>query len=515
VPWEEPFTATWIGILKARVSGVYSMIPFAQTEAPQVHPGPSDLPLGKVEWFLLGLLVSAAFAIRVYNLGGLPDTVLGDEADNTQSAVRILYNLPPANGFFGFDWAPQPALSAYKQAAFLAIFGFNIMALRLPSAVMSTLALIPFYMLLRRQFSVVSAFLATILLATNVWYLNFSRSGWNCGDICFYMLAAMLFLVLALNAMTSASGPLWLKWFHFGAAGFFCALGLYGYPSGRAITLATLAFLPVALLMYRTYRKTLLMGYVLLFVVEVVAFAPQAAYIARNWESFNLRVRVVVILNDPAFKADPIGTMLRQLDRNIRGPWDGRVNNTAQYSPVGEPQLEKITGLLVLAGMTLTFVVGRLRGQPETWLWWLMLLAGWGLTQLPTVGTPNGARGVGYMPTLIYFTAVSFEGILAVLRLIPVRAGWVLVARRLPVAALVVAILLTGYANVKHYIEWQNMPRTRQDRYLYITAREFPLWAADVVDRAKNNRGISNVEGWRSDHPIQNIADPYNATPSH
>jgi hypothetical protein len=466
----------------------------------------STLLRGRWEWVLLGVLVLAAFAIRLYDLGGLPDTVLADEADNTQSAVGILFHRPPANGFFGFDWTSQPAFSVYKQAAFIGAFGLNIVALRLPSAVQTALALIPFYILLRRQLSVVSSSLASVLLATSVWYLNFSRSGWNCADICFYMLAAMLFLTLALDSVTSARGPRWVKWFHFGAAGFFCALGLYGYPSGRAITVAMAAFVPVSLLRFPGHRKTLLAGYLVLFGVEAVVFAPQGAYIARNWDWFNGRTKVVFILNNTDFKADPAGTMLKQLDRNLRGPWDGRVNNTAQYSPAGEPQLDRITGILVLGGMAQTVFARRLRKRPETLLWWLMLLAGWGSTQLPTVGTPNGARGIGYMPTLIYFAAVGLEGVKAALERMTARAAWI---RRLPAAALLVIILATGYANVRHYVAWQRAPRTRQDRYIYITAREFPEWAAYISDRARYDRGSTSLDYWRADHPIQTAAEPY------
>ncbi len=467
----------------------------------------------RLEWLVVGLLILAALAIRVYGLGWFPDTVLADEADNAQFAVRIIQDQPPANGFFGLDWTAQPAFSDYMQAAFIAIFGFNIMAMRLPSAVISALALIPFYILLRRQLSLVASLLATILLATDVWYLNFSRSGWNNIDICFYMLMAMLFLVLALNATTSANGPRRLKWVLFAAAGFFCALGLYGYPSGRAITLAVTAFIPIALLFDRQHNKILLFGYVLLFAVEAVIFAPQGAYIVRNWDWFNGRSKVVLILNSPAYQVDPVGTMFRQLDRNIRGPWDGSVNNTAQYSPVGEPQLDRTTGLLSLAGMVLTILVGTLRGRPETWLWWLMLLTGWALTELLTVGTPNGARGIGYMPTLVYFVGVGLDAIVLGLTQITARVSRFQIARRLSVAALVAAILLVGFANVKHYIDWQNKPHTRQDRYLYITAREFPQWSADIVERARNYRAMSNVETWRNAHPIQEIADPYGASP--
>jgi hypothetical protein len=255
------------------------------------------------------------------------------------------------------------------------------------------------------------------------------------------------------------------------------------------------------------------LGYLLLFGVEFLVFAPQGLYVAKHWDFFNGRSNVVAIFNNPDYEADPMGTMLRQLDRNIRGPWDGRVNNTAQYSPVGEPQLDRTAGFLVLAGMVLTLVLARLRGQPETWLWWLMLLAGWGLTQLITVSTPNGARGIGYMPTLIYFAGVGLDGIGRGLRSLAAklaaRGAWVQRAGQLAVALLAVTIIVAGYANVSHYVDWQNTPHTRQDRYLYVTAREFPEWSAAITARARNARGSMNVGEWRDAHPIQDIANPY------
>jgi 4-amino-4-deoxy-L-arabinose transferase-like glycosyltransferase len=435
--------------------------------------------------------------------------VLADEADNAQDAVRILYGQTPANGFFGLDWTSQPAFSAYKEAAFIYIFGFNIFAMRLSSALISSLAVIPFYLLLRRQFSLVASMLATILFATNVWYLNFSRSGWNCSDAAFYMLMAMLFVMWALDAFPIQSRSHRWRWFYFAAAGFFCALGLYGYPAGRAVTVAMIAFVPIALLFNRQHYKSLLLGFGLLFAVEAALFAPQGLYVAKNWEHFNGRSNVVLIFNKEEFKTDPTSTMFRQLDRNIRGPWDGRVNNTPQYSPVGEPQLDRITGILVLIGMVLSLVRGVLRQQPETWLWWLMLLAGWGLTQLFTVNTPNGARGMGYMPTLIYFAGVSLDALVKAVRRVSVRFSEFSFLTHIAQAALIVFILFAGYNNIKHYIDWQNTPRTRQDRYLYVTAREFPQWSAAIIDRAKNKQGIINVGQWRELHPIQDIAHPY------
>ena len=473
----------------------------------------------KGELLLLGLLVLFAFVIRIYRLGSFPDTVLADEADNAQNAVSILYGHPPENGFFGLDWTSQPAFSVYKETAFIAIFGFNIMAMRLPSAAISALALIPFYMLLRRQLSVVASLLATILLATEVWYLNFSRSGWNCIDVCFYMLMAMLFLMGGLDTipLANSNGSRRLKWVYFAAAGVFCSLGLYGYPAGRAITLAVAAFFPIAWLFNREYFKTLLLGYIVLFAVELATYAPEGIYVARNWEHFNGRSNVVLILNDPAYQADTLDTMLHQLDWNIRGPWDGRVNNTPQYSPVGEPQLDNLTGILVIIGMVLTIFIGRFRRQSETWLWWLMLLSGWTLTQLLTVNTPNGARGIGYMPTLIYFAGVSLHGLMEGVNHFFSKkitsAGWAYVAKYLTMAIFTGVILFAGYSNIIHYINWQNKPHTREERYLYITAKEFPQWSTAIVELIKDQGHTMNVGQWREAHPIEDRANPYGISP--
>jgi hypothetical protein len=58
----------------------------------------------------------------------------------------------------------------------------------------------------------------------------------------------------------------------------------------------------------------------------------------------------------------------------------------------------------------MTILTGRLRGRADPWLWCLMLLGGW-IAQLLTVGPPNGARGVDYVPVVINFAGVTLDGI--------------------------------------------------------------------------------------------------------
>jgi 4-amino-4-deoxy-L-arabinose transferase-like glycosyltransferase len=465
-----------------------------------------------LEWLALGLIVLTALALRLYNLGSFPDTLLADEADNAQDSVRILYGLHPINGFFGVDWTSQPAFSIYKGAAFIGLFGFTMTAIRLPSALISGLALIPFYLLLRRQFSATASLLAAVLFGTSVWYMNFSRSGWNIVDLCFFLPMAMLFLLRGLDSLAPETPPQ-RRGLDFVASGFFCALGLYGYPAGRAGVVALGLYLPLALTFYRAQARQVLLGYIVLAAVTALLFAPQALYALSNWEHFNGRTGVVFLLNNPDFQADPQGTLLKQLSWNLRGPWDGRVNNTPQYSPAGEPQLDRLSGVLVLAGMILTLFFPAYRNRPETWLWWLMLLSTWFFTQVLTANTPNGARGLAYVPALYFFAAAGLDGILRLadytidrLSLSPAGAG---VFKHTAVLLLVVVAAVGGYANVRHYIDWQRDPQTRQARYLYVTAREFPEWAAAIENLAKTGGGKMSVGQWREAHPIPDIANPH------
>lgn len=447
------------------------------------------------ELAVLALVFVAALVLRLVNLESFPDTFNPDEADNFQDIMRNLYSAPRPNGFFGFDWKPQPAYSIYLMTAFVWALGPTVTAVRLPSAIISCLALIPFFFLLRRQFSLAASALACVLLSTNLWYLNFSRSGWENVHISLYMLMAMLCLVLALDRLRRGARH-WPMWLLFLATGFFCALGLYGYFGGRAIVIAAAVFFPIALLFYRRRWKLLLAGFALTGVVAAGLFWPQLSFIIENWQHFNNRSATVVILNSPEYKANPLGTIAAQIVRNVQGPWVGSVNQTPRYTPAGEPQLDIYTGILVLAGIFLTFTWPKLQKRPETWLWWTMLLVSWGLTQVLTGNTPDGARGVGWMPTLLFFAAASFEALI----LLAGRFGTL--AGRVAIAISGVAVLLIAGLNVSKYVTWQSDPQTRAARQPYVETRFFPVFAAEVKRKMQENLGGVTAEEWQAIKPL-------------
>ena len=476
-----------------------------QEPAPATPRSWLDRLLARPDLLLLAAIVFFALAIRLFNLGSFPDTFSADESDNTEDALRIIHGMPPQNGFFGFDWKPQPAFSVYLLSFFLRLLGPSMFAARLPSALISVAALIPFYFLLRRQFSLVAALLGTFLLATNLWYLNFSRSAWENVHIAFYMLMTMLFLLFALDGLRKKSTARWWVWLCFIATGFFCALGLYGYFGGRAIILAVVAYFPVALWFYRRRWGWLLAGYLLVGSVAIILLWPQLAYTLQpdKWTFFNRRSDTVLLFNTAEYKSNPLGTIMSQIGTNIRGIWF--TDNAplagnflfyikSRYVPNGSPLLDPVTGLLVFVGFVLSFALTRLRRRPETYLWWVMLIICWAFTEVVTTSTPDGARGVGWMPALIYFATIAIEaGVLFAARL---RAQ-----RWLPIAIAVAVILIVGINNINNYVYWQSLDYSRYVRAPYIADCEFPDWAALVIDHADKHMQGFAVSDWLGTHP--------------
>ena len=67
------------------------------------------------------------------------------------------------------------------------------------AAVLTAMAVVPFYALLRRLVSRQAALLTTLLFASARWLLLFSRSGWNNGNVVLLLLLAAWSLTLALE----------------------------------------------------------------------------------------------------------------------------------------------------------------------------------------------------------------------------------------------------------------------------------------------------------------------------
>jgi 4-amino-4-deoxy-L-arabinose transferase-like glycosyltransferase len=451
---------------------------------------------------LLALLV-LALAIRLVGLGVFPDTVSPDEADNAQDALRAIAGYPRPGGFFGLDWKPQPAYSVYLIRATMALVGQSVMAIRLPSALLGALALIPLFWIARRQVGAWAALAATFLMATNLWHVHFSRSGWENIQVGTYALAAIACLLRAIELLRIPDQPRrsWMPWF--AGAGLFCALGLYSYFSGRLIVLIIVAY---GLLIWRdepALRRGLLRGYGVLLGVALALFAPMLPALLGNWEYANTRITTVLITNQPGFAERPLEILGRQAWENLAVFWDGTYSNNTRYNPIHKPLLDTLTRLLVLGGLLLS-----LRRAGERRIWWLLLLIGWGATQVLSGGTPDGARGTIFLPAFFLFTAPAIAWLQA-------AAGRLRLRMRAPVMALLVVLLAAiGGDNLTHYLLWQASAGGREERQPYIPIGEYPLWAETVKDHARLGGGGLSVDDWHQLSAPGAAVPPVEPTPA-
>lgn len=437
--------------------------------------------------WLLGAVVALSLGLRLARLDGVPGNVTADELDNLQTAYHILEATGPS--FFGFDWKPSPAFSTHLIAGSMKLMGMSIVAMRLPSAVLSTLALVSFYFLARQAISRPAALLAAILLATSLWYLHFSRSGWENVHGALYGTSAALFLDLALQKRRLA---------YYALCGLFCVLGLLSFFSNAFIIVGIYAYLPFAIVLHKKQRKQILLGYGLVALVAMSLFAPQLRSILENWDHATLRIRVVSIFSvqgEYLGDSSVASILWHQLLRTVRGflLMDTSVMGYgywSRYIPPSRGFLDVGTALFFWTGLSASLLYWR-----RTVLWWLMLLALL-VPQVLSTGTPDGARGVAAAPFMYLFVGLGINGFFEGLSMLGRRMKFSRLVLPVVTLALVTLLTLIVWANVRGYFSWMQSHQALRTREPAVDRQLFPYWQALALQAARERR-LLGMEEWR------------------
>ena len=389
-------------------------------------------------------IVALALALRLVSLTDIPPNVLADEADNLQVIYHIMADTGP--GFFGMDWAQSPAFSMYLIGWFMGVFGDTIAGMRMASVVLSTLSLPAFYFVARQNdLGRPAALGATLLLATSLWYLHFSRTGW-------YNIHVALYALLTVLAFTAAvrRGHLAL----YAATGLFAALGLYGYPGGR--------FRHRRPRRLSSHRAGAALGGPQAPGDRVrrdarrrssVLFLPHLNFAVDNWEGYTTRTKAVWILNEENRvqfgDKNAVEIMAVQTWRNLKGfilldPDSSFVGLNARYIPGGRGFLDRLTAALFWLGMAVSVL--RWRHTLLLWVFFIMMLFP---VQVLSNATPDGARAVGAAPFFYLFIALAFQWFLGPAAF--ASGGW-------PEAPWPSLIAVIAYLNVTGYFDWMELP---------------------------------------------------------
>lgn len=161
--------------------------------------------------FLLLLILAVTIFFRFYGLDKIPPGASLDEASIGYNAFSILKTGADEYGTkFPLllraydDW--RPALYIYLVIPFVKVLGLNVLAVRLPSAILSVLTLVATYFLVKKIFGKWKkfhfsfqnqashvAFLTSFLLAISPWHIYLSRLGHEVNAGLAFFIFAMLF----------------------------------------------------------------------------------------------------------------------------------------------------------------------------------------------------------------------------------------------------------------------------------------------------------------------------------
>lgn len=140
---------------------------------------------GKTEIFLLGLILLAATIIRTFGIEAVPMSLYWDEMDAAYQAYSIFKT---GKDYFGnypglvvqsfADFRASGLI--YAVMPFVALFGLNEWAIRIPAAIFGVLSVFLIYLLSQAFFnSKKTSLVAALIVAVSPWNIQYSRLGFE------------------------------------------------------------------------------------------------------------------------------------------------------------------------------------------------------------------------------------------------------------------------------------------------------------------------------------------------
>lgn len=396
----------------------------------------------RIELILLLIVLILALVMRTVDLSTHPYPWSGDEASIGSEAARILNG--EITNFFETGWSSQPNWSFVPTAITEMIFGKNILAVRITSVLVGTLAVLFVYLAGRELFNPTIALMAGAFLATLPYNVHFSRVGVN--NIVDSMMSALIFWLIA-RAIKKDD----IRYYY--AAGMVAGLCLYTYAGTRlALILGgfTLLFL---ILRQKSYLSSHWKHLIAFCVATIVSAAPQAAFFARHPDIFIGRLGQEGILFN--------GWLSQQAIQTGKSVWEILFNQFTRTTMVfiasaapgnffnsPYPYLTILGSILFLLGMgyALAYFLETRHFIILIWFWMVILFGG-----ILTLNPPANTRLLMTSPAVALFMALGTFKILEYLQKFKIIPEHVAV----PIFAAIVCIIT--YQQVNFYmVEYKN-----------------------------------------------------------
>ena len=386
--------------------------------------------------FLFGILL-LAFLLRTIDLSSHPYPWSGDEASVGIEGIRILKG--EVTNFFDTGWSSQSNWSFVPTALMEILFGKNIIAVRMVSAVAGTLAVLFVYLTGREMLNPVIGLMAGTFLATLPYHIHFSRVGVDNIVDSFFSSVMFWLIVRAIKKDDPR---------YYYTAGAVAGLSMYTYAGTRLILiLAGIAFL-FLILRQRNYLS-LHWKHPLSFVAGcAISVAPQAAYFVQHPDIFMGRFgQEGIFLN---------GWLAGQVALTGKSTFEILFNQFARTTLVfiasaapgnffnsPEPYLTVIGSILFLVGMaySLAYVLEPRSFILNLWFWSVILFGG-----ILTLNPPANTRLLMTTPVLSLFMALGAYKILEYLQ------KFKIIQQRFFASILFILTVIIAYQGISFYM---------------------------------------------------------------
>lgn len=424
--------------------------------------------------FCLTLLVFfSSLILRSIWLDSLPYNLNPDEADNLTTYLLAKHTNNPS--LLGFNWNGAPAINIYLIGFFWELFGKSFFGLRFLSALLSSLSILVFFVLSRKVTkNPALAFIFSLSLATNPWFLNFSRSGWE-----------NVFNALTLMIIFLGFYFLYLKQ-SFKMALFLLILGsvasFYFYHPGKLFFPAVVLILLIIPNLKKL--KAHLFTFFLFFLISFLLILPQLkSMLTQPVKSFD-RLQAVSIWKKPNSSQLFKNNLKRNLDGFLffkRASFIDHLN--LRYIPLNSNPLQPFLIPFYLTGLGVASIK-----YPYLLIFYLIVLLP---VQIFSLDTPNAARAVHVVGAIYFFTLLGANFLLRKLSsLKPLSCQSVFFI-------FIFLTLIISLSDAKIYYQWISSAQTLKAREPAIWKNEYQAWLLTLEESIKSQGVGFNVSEWK------------------
>ncbi len=357
------------------------------------------------------LIIAFAFFVRFTHIETIPIGLYPDEAANGVDAVHAL-----ETGNFQIFYEAnfgREGLFINIQAFFISLFGNTITGLKFASILFGTLSVLGIYLLAKELFHRRSAgLLASFMLATSYWAINFSRIGFRAIMTTFLLTFSFYFFFRGLRSQ---------KLRDFLYAGLIFGFGLHTYIAFRVAPLILVLLLPALMLSYEKFLRRFWKHGLMFILGAFIAAAPMLYYFfVSHPEDFSSRSSHISVFAPDINHGNLWGTLGKTFSISlIKYNFWGDQNWRHNYPPY--PILDPFVGTFFLASFlfviwqTVTLLGKRIReGDRDTRLVTnAFLLGSFFVMLMPEFltdeGLPHALRSIGtQMPVFLMATMTAF-----------------------------------------------------------------------------------------------------------